>query len=101
MHECSKCHQWTMSYDFQGECKKCYRIECNYSEWYCPEKWLIETDCLDSLLGKPHIINEKCRKHKDCDSNYKQEFYNECLDCICLPKEINDKLRNKIIVEIL
>jgi hypothetical protein len=98
MDECPKCHSWTISYDFQWERKKCYSIICNYSEWYCPHKWLIENDCLDTLLGKPHIIEGKCRDY----SEYMKPGFNlACLDCICLPEDKRVEFRIKIVSEVL
>ena len=56
---CPKCGKYSYEFYMKYSEKKCYI--CNHIEWYCIEKYLLETNVLPSLLGKENIIKGKCR----------------------------------------
>jgi len=101
MDQCPRCGKWLVEYDFQWSRKKCYSNDCDYREWYCPEKWLLEHDYLPRLLGKKNDIKGKCREwNYPKFPNYMQGSpIARCLDCECMPKDQKTKIIKAIVAE--
>ena len=96
MDKCPKCGKWLVEYDFQSNKKHCYSNGCDYKEYYCPEKWLLEHDCLhdclSSLLSKKNDIKGRCRDY------WNAHLIEECLSCECMPEKSKELLIKHMVI---
>ena len=111
MDKCPNCGQYLLEYDSRSQKKRCKDINCNYSEWYCREKWNLEHDELPLLLGKKREIKGKCKvydvEHYAHASRLTGScqiggiFITKCLSCECMPDEDRNRILRAIIAEVI
>lgn len=107
MDKCPECNNYTLEYDFKYQRKKCYSNDCDYYEWYCPEKWLLEHNDLPLLLGEKRVIEGQCRRYDTrtytkitrLDRVIDGLFISKCLDCECMPKDQKSKIIKAIVAD--